>query len=147
MDTTHNESCYNVGLLPSDICSSSCSSSLYKSSLDCDKLGPDGVYSGVATTQLEECSYRCYCRHCFTHLVNKLAGKIRADSVQPPQVPAASFLRLMSINIAHYSNEMNGILSDSECWVAVLFWPIVNVATLPWNLRLQWLRLKECCLV
>lgn len=48
--------------------------------------GSDGVYSGVAAAaaRLEDCSYRCYCRHCFTQLVNKLAGKIRADSVQPP---------------------------------------------------------------
>lgn len=110
------------------------------------KLGSDGVCSGVGAARLEERSYRCYCRCCFTRLLNKLAGKIRGDSAQPPQVPAASFSQLMSINMARYSNAMNGILSDSECRVAVLFWPIVNVATLPWYLRSQW-RLKECFLV
>lgn len=93
--------------------------------------------------RLEERSYHCYCCQCFAHLLDKLARKIRGDSVHPTQVHAASFFQLMSINIVHDLNEMNGMLSYSETWVEGLFQTTPKFINLSWFFSFQW-RLKKC---
>lgn len=92
--------------------------------------------------RLEE---RSYCCQCFTHLLNELAGKIRGDSVHPTQVHAASLFHLISINIVHYSNELNGMLSYSEIRVEVLFQTTPKDENFCWFFSFQW-RLTECLL-